>query len=252
MAAAEVVTFAPGGYRYVKGVFRYSASVAAEPGFEIERARFHRPVALAEGFRLIEARLRAIGRPLTAFCACELRSPAPFTEAGFEAFNRQYVAPLAAWGLYKDGANPVARSNVCPAIDPPVEPSFYAFSYTVPAPGRTRPSFIVAGGAEAPENQPNYRDHIVRRGDVSPDALVEKARYVLGVMEGRMQPLGCEWKDVTDTQAYTVHDLHPFLGQEIVRRGAAPGGLTWHYVHPPVVDLEFEMDARGIAREVVL
>lgn len=37
---SEVLTFAAGGYRYLKGVFQYSAAVAAEPGFEIERASF--------------------------------------------------------------------------------------------------------------------------------------------------------------------------------------------------------------------
>ncbi len=35
--------------------------------------------------------LKAAGRPLTAFAACELRSPAPFTEGGFRAFNETYV-----------------------------------------------------------------------------------------------------------------------------------------------------------------
>ena len=74
------IAYPAGGYRYLKGMFQYSAGVAAEPGFEIERARFLRPVSLDEGFRAIAAHLAGIGRPLAAFCACELRSPAPFTE----------------------------------------------------------------------------------------------------------------------------------------------------------------------------
>jgi len=32
--------------------------------------------------------------------------------------------------------------------------------------------------------------------------------------------------DVTATQLYTVHDPHPFLAGELVRRGMMPGGLT--------------------------
>ena len=96
---AEVVQFAAGGYRYLKGVFQYSAGVAAEPGFEIERVRFRRPLPLADGFRVVEAQIRGMGRPLTAFCACELRSPAPFTEEGFTAFNRVYVGTLERWGV---------------------------------------------------------------------------------------------------------------------------------------------------------
>jgi len=28
--------------------------------------------------------------------------------------------------------------------------------------------------------------------------------------------------------------------------------LTWHFARPPVIDLEFEMDCRGVMREVVI
>jgi hypothetical protein len=62
-----------------------------------------------------------------------------------------------------DGVNPVARSNVCPKIDPPSEPSFYAFTYAVPATSAPA-SFVVAGSGEAPEGKGNYRDHAVRLG----------------------------------------------------------------------------------------
>jgi hypothetical protein len=80
---AKVVVFQPGGYRYISAFFQYSGGIAAEPGFEIERARLARPVPITEGFQLVEAHLKALGRPTTAFAACELRSPAPFTEQGF-------------------------------------------------------------------------------------------------------------------------------------------------------------------------
>ena len=113
-------------------------------------------------------------------------------------------------------------------------------------------SFVVAGSGEAPEGMGNYRDHIIRRGDVSDAGLLEKARWVLGEMERRMGALGFAWRDTTATQLYTVHDVHPFLADEIVRRGAAAGGLTWHFCRPPVVELDYEMDVRGVARELVL
>jgi hypothetical protein len=248
----EIVTLPAAGYRYLPGVFQYSAGVAAEPGFEIERARFLRPVPLAEGFRAVEAHLAAIGRPQAAFCACELRSPAPFTEEGFLAFNRVYVGTLERWGIYRDGANPVARSNVCPEVARPATPSVYAFAYSVPARPGARPSFHIAGSGEAPEGQANYRDHIIRPGDTSPDGLREKARYVLGEMERRMRALGYGWEQVTGTHLYSVHDVFPILPDELARRGAVPGGLTWHFARPPVVGLDFEMDVRGIAREIVL
>ena len=129
----ETATFKPGGYRYVRGPFQYSGGVAADRGFAIQRARFKSPVAIEEGFSRIEAYLKSMGLPLTSFCACELRSPAPFTEQGFIDFNRVYVGTLERWGIFKDDENPVARSNVCPEVTPPAEPSFQAFSYTVPA-----------------------------------------------------------------------------------------------------------------------
>jgi hypothetical protein len=84
------------------------------------------------GCDAIEGYLGGVGRPPAALCACELRSPAQFTDAGFVAFNRHYVERLAACGIFRDEVNPVARSNFCPEIDPPATPSFYALSYTVP------------------------------------------------------------------------------------------------------------------------
>ena len=124
--------FAPGGYRFIPAVFQYSGGVVAEPGFTIERVRFHRAVPLADGFERIAGIIRGAGRPLTSFCACELRSPEPFSDAGFTAFNKVYVETLRKWGIYDGKTNPVARSNVCPEIGKPDGPSFHAFSYTVP------------------------------------------------------------------------------------------------------------------------
>jgi len=149
-----VQSFPAGGYRFISHQFQYSGGVAAEPGFRVERARFARPLPLAEGFDAIEAYLAGIGRSPTAFCACELRSPAQFTDAGFVAFNRHYVERLAAWGIFRDEVNPVARSNVCPEIDPPTTPSFYAFSYTVPSANSAARSFVAAGSGEAREGGP--------------------------------------------------------------------------------------------------
>jgi hypothetical protein len=249
---STVQPFPAGGYRFITHQFQYSGGVAAELGFRIERARFTRPVALAVAFDAIEGYLGGIGRPPTALCACELRSPAQFTDAGFVAFNRHYVERLAAWGIFRDEVNPVARSNVCPEIDPPATPSFYAFSYTVPNENQTARSFVAAGSGEAREGGPSYEGRIIRRGDQSSEAMREKARFVLGAMEQRMAALGFGWADVTATQVYTIFDIHPLLADEIVRRGASPGGLTWHFARPPVQGLDFEMDARGVAHEFVI
>lgn len=243
--------FEPGGFRYMPAVSQYSGGVAAQPGFRIERARFARVVPLAEGFERIAQHLASLGRPNSAFCACELRSPAPFTEEGFRAFNAIYITTLERWGLMQGSVNPVARSNVCPDIDPPAQPGFHAFSYTV-ADAAATPSFIVAGSAESPEGKGDYRDNAIAFGDVSPAGLRRKAQFVLAEMERRMQALGFDWTSTTATQVYSVHDIHPFLADELVRRGAMRHGLTWHYNRPPIQHLEYEMDCRGVSAEVVL
>jgi hypothetical protein len=246
------ILFEPGQYRYVPGMFQYSAGVAAEPGYEIERARFAKPMPIAAGFLAIEAHLKSLQRPPAALCACELRSPAPFSESGFASFNREYIGPLERWEIFRNEVNPVARSNVCPELAPPPSPSFFAFSYTVPARSGSVASFVIAGSGEAQEGKGSFRDFIVRRGDVSPAGLREKARWVLGEMERRMAVLGYGWMQATATQLYTVHDPHPFLAEELVARGAMPAGLTWHFCRPPMVELDYEMDVRGVAREILL
>lgn len=241
--------FAAGNYHFMPHAFQYSGGVAAAPGFTIERARFGRPVPLAQGFDAVEAHLAGIGRPPTALCACELRSPRQFTEQGFIDFNRNYVQRLERWGIFRDEVNPVARSNVCPEIDPPAESSFYAFSYTVPGDAG---GFVAAGSGEAREGGASYRERIVRLGDTSPEGMREKARLVLDIMEQRMAALGKAWADVTETQLYTVFDIHPHFAEEYIRRGAAPGGLTWHYARPPVQGLDYEVDVRGVSKELVI
>ena len=242
--------FAAGGYRFIPAVFQYSAGVAAEGPYSVEHFIFDRPPALAEGFRRAADIIKQHGRPLTAFCACELRSPGQFTDEGFRAFNEFYCGTLTQWGIYDPATkvNPVARSNVCPEVNPPTEPIMYAFSFTV-AKAVARPTFVVSGSGEAHEGAGAYSTRTVRHGETSAEAMREKARHVLGAMEQRQKLLGVDWSRTTASQVYTVRDLYPFLADEIVARGAARCGLTWHFARPPVQGLEYEMDCRGVAEE---
>ena len=176
--------------------------------------RFDRPVPLAEGFAQIANYIQAAGRPLTSFCACELRSPAAFTDEGFRNFNLHYVKTLAEWGVYDGKTNPVARSNVCPEIDPPSEPSFYAFSFTRPSQSTT-PSFVIAGSGESQEGNASYAERTVRYRDISPEGIAEKVRYVVGVMEQRMGEFGFGWNDAT-----ACADLHRARFPSGLRRSA--------------------------------
>ena len=223
---AEVVIFRDGGYRYIEAVFQYSGGVAAERGFEIERVRLARLLPLGEGFAAIEAHLQALGRPLTSLCACELRSPAPFTEAGFTQFNRQYVETLERWGICRDRSNPVARTNVCPAFAPPDVPSLFAFSYTVPAIAAQRGSFVIAGSAEAQEGGASYRDSIVRLGDTSPAGLREKLRYVINEMERRLAALG--FRGATRSQRKLIRSTISALSSATRSSGEAPRPAASH------------------------
>jgi len=243
--------FRAGNYRFIPAVFQYSGGAAASDGFEIERVRFDQLVPLAEGFARIEKHIQAAGRPLTSFCACELRSPAAFTEDGFRAFNQHYVKTLAEWGLFDGTTNPVARSNVCPEIDPPSEPSFFAFSFTRPSSGAGA-SFVISGSGEARGGAGSYPERIVRYRDLSPQGWKEKVGFVVGQMERRLGEFGVSWRDTTAAQVYTVHDFHPLIVDELVRRGATRSGLTWYFARPPVVDLEYEMDCRRVMREIVI
>ena len=255
---SAVPVFAAGNYRYIKAVFQYSGGVAAEPGFEIERARFFKPLPLADAFAAVEAHLKHIGRPNTAFAACELRSPAQFTDQGFIDFNKAYVTTLVRWGIYQGAqgsegpVNPVARTNVCPVYGAPAAPVMAAFSYTVPAQQPRRGTFILAGGGEASAHGGTYRERIVRLGDTSPEGLREKVLFVVAEMERRLALLGFTWADALHTQAYTVQNIGHLVGEVLAARGACNAGLTWHYARPPVIDLEFEMDVRAAAREIIL
>jgi hypothetical protein len=248
----SVLSYDAGGYRFLKGVFQYSAGVAALDGFEIERARFLAPLSLDQGFKAVEKHLKKIGRPTQAFCACELRSPEPLSEEGFAAFNRTYVGQLERWGIVLNGGNPVARTNVCPETDAPKAPAIYAFSYTVPAGQGAQPSFVGAGSGEAPEGTASYNAAAIRPGDQSPEGLREKARFVLGEMERRMGAFGFDWSKITGTSLYTVYDVHPFIASEIARRGAMRHALSWYFARPPVRGLDYEMDVRAVGHEIVM
>ena len=245
-----LIHFPDGGYAFLKGGFPYSQGVKALQGYAIERVRFTQPVPIVQGFAAIAAHLSALNRPRTALCAAELRSAAPLSMSGFKTFNEGYIELLKRWNIFRDGLNPVARSNVAPQFAPPSEPCFYAFCYTVPA-KNAGTNFVVAGSGEWPEGG-KFPEDIVARGDSSPAGLQQKARFVLGKMQDRLASLGASWREATAIQVYTVHDIHSILSGEILPRAGNGAGLTWHYCRPPIEELEYEMDGRGVAVERLL
>ncbi len=240
-----------GGYSFLKGIAPYSAGVVAGAGFALERARLAEPLPVAAGFERMAAHLDGLHRPAQALCAVELRSPAAFSFAGFDRFNGEYVKQIEKLRLLVGGLNPVARTNVAPEIDPPREPVLYAFSYTVPAGGPGR-SFVLAGTGELPEGSLNPRE-VVRSGELSAEAMREKARFVVGVLDGRIRGLGVSWAGVTAVDVYTIRDISPvFVTEALLRAGYRNHGVTWQHTRPPITGIEYEMDARGCASEIVL
>lgn len=241
-----------GGYSFLKGISPYSAGAVALPGFAIEHARLRVPLAVAAGFEAIDVHLKSLGRPRVALCGIELRSPTPFTFQGFADFNAGYVSILKNWELLQDGLNPIARTNVAPELGPPSEPSLSGFSYTVVA-ANAKPSFVVAGAGELPEGSLDPHD-VVRKGETTTEAVREKARFVMSLMEGRIRGLGTRWAEVTQTNLYTVHPVCSWLNSEVLAKmgSAQLQGVNWYLARPPIVSIEFEMDLRGVWREVMI
>ena len=242
-----------GGYRFLPGIAPYSCGVVSSPGYEIVHATFQNPVAYRAGFARIAQHLTNSGRPKAALCGIELRSPRPYSFAGFAEFNAEYAAILESWGVFENGINPVPRTNVAPAVAPPTEPVLYGFSYTQPADEALAPTFVVAGGGELPEGALS-RDAIIALGDTPPAGLATKARFVMDLMANRLRGLEADWPMVTAVDVYTVHPIDRLLPEVVLGPigAAAIHGVHWHYSRPPIEDIEYEMDLRGVRTEIRL
>jgi hypothetical protein len=241
-----------GNYRFLPGIAPYSCGVVAAEGFEIVRVVLPQMLPLAAGFEQILYVLESHRRSRAALCAVELRSPRPYTFQGFSDFNAGYADVLRGWGVFVNGINPVARTNVAPVVDPPSEPSLYAFSFTRLITGSALPTFVVAGSGELPEGM-LQRDAIIALADITPAGLARKAAFVMDLMENRLRGLGVDWNRVRDTNVYTAHSITPLLPEVLLARmgSAARHGVHWHYTRPPIGDIEFEMDLRNTCQELL-
>ena len=240
-----------GNYRFMPGIAPYSCGVASAPGHEIAHVTLHRPAPYPRGFDLIESHLAAEGRPRTSLCGVELRSPRPYTFEGFSEFNAGYARVLEGWGLFVDGVNPVARTNVAPEVDPPSEPVLYGFSYARPCAPSLPPTFLVAGAGELPEGV-LAAGGIVRAGDTTPAGIAAKAEFVMDLMEARLRGLGAEWSGVTAIDIYSIHPIGHVLPRVVLGRAAEASshGVRLFFSRPPIEGIEYEMDVRGVRTEL--
>lgn len=242
-----------GGYRFLPGIAPYSCGVVSQPGFEIVHVTFLTPPPYREGFERVATFLECERRPRTSLCGMSLRCPRPWSFAGFAGFNAEYAEILKTWGVFVDGANPIARTNVAPVVKPPAETVLYGFSFARPCAGDAPPTFVVAGAGELPEGV-LAREGIVALGDTSNAGLAEKARFVMDLMEARLNGLGVDWMRVNAVDVYTKHSPCELLPQFVFDRigPAAIRGVQWHYSRPPIEEIEYEMDVRGTRTELWL
>ena len=240
-----------GNYRFLKGIGPYSSGVVAMPGFEIVHVRMAQPVPLHLAYEQIAKRLELQDRSIQALCGMQLRIPAPLSFDGFKDFNKHYQQKLKDLGLFLDDINPLARTNIAvPAIGIH-EPVLHAFSYTIPSDINTS-TFIVAGAGDLHDQTDLSTDAIVRPGETSEDALREKATVVMQVMQERLTGLQANWSMVSTTDVYTVYPVHSYLSNTLLQPmgKAAWHGINWYYGEPPIEGLVFEMDVRGVRKEL--
>ncbi len=136
-----------------------------------------------------------------------------------------------------DGIVPAARTNVAPTVARVSEPSVLAFSFTVPSTTRDRPAFVLAGVPE----------------EVKGDSRA-MLKNITDILSARGALLGCHLSDATVIQIYADAALEPAAIADIAEAagGAAIHGLKWFPSQPPIVGLNYEIDARAAGTEVVI
>jgi hypothetical protein len=113
------------------------------------------------------------------------------------------------------------------------------------------PSFVVAGAGDLRDQADLTPAAIVRRGETSHDALLEKANTVMAVMEERLHGIDVDWPQVTTVNLYTSHSLDHFLEPVLLPKlgSVALHGVHWYLSRPPIAGLEYEMDLRHVGAD---
>lgn len=235
------------GYRFLPGGPVFAGGAVAAPGFEIVHAVLHPALPLEEGYAFVEAHLADAGRSPQALVGMELRLPRQLTIDEFQRFNGPYVERLIRWGLLVEGRNPVSRTNVVPAFEPPAEPGLHGFSYVVPSEARIA-TFVMSGVTE------NSPAGIVAGGDVSSEGMRRKVSHVIRAVTQRVESLGVAVGDASHVEFYAAQPVDGLIAELLVPAlGDATGrGLRWHYGRPPVQGLEVELEVRRVRQERIL
>ena len=182
-------------------------------------------------------------------CSMEL-DPQLLSRCSLTDFNGDYCAGLGL-GIINTGFNLVARTNIAPYNL--CRASLHAFSYVVANPSIERKTLVVAGAGEVIEGILE-EERIIRAGDTSQESMLEKATYVMRVMEERLLGMGGSWDLIDTVDIYTIYPLVDLYSELILPQmgPAVRHGSRWYYSRPPVVDIDFEMDMRGIVTDLVV
>lgn len=241
-----------GTYSYIPGLTFASAGVVAAPGFAIARTRLATPLALDAAFERLVQALQTENLTPQHLCGVELRLPESLPIEGFREFNLDYLQHIDELGLRDDGRMPLTRTNVNPAQKAPAEAQVVAFSHTAPTTANVT-SFVVSGTAELPVASA-YPQGVVRPGEISRDAMREKAECVVDTVASTISELGAMWGPTADVHVYTVYpELVDLKRIVLADRGIVPmDGIVWHDTAPPVSDLAIEIDVRQYVRDTRL
>jgi hypothetical protein len=247
IAATEWISNGPGRYRFIPGNAVFCTGVLPDVGFEVVHVLFDHPRPLAQAYAAIEAYLAAQKLSPAAVCGMELRVPRQMSVDGFRAFNQPYIDQLRRWNLHFDGASSVARSNVAPASDAPAQASVHAFSYVATATSR-KPSFCVSGAADI---EPNGA--IVAAGEPQAIAMARKLEFLVAELGRRIRLLGFDWLDTSQVDLHFAGDFAELMPQLALRLGPVLAhGVRLYHARPPIEGSEMELEARAVARELVL
>lgn len=230
-----------GSYRFLPATSAYSAGIAASDGFEITALRLLDCPSLVDGFRRIDEEIKRRGLLPSALVGLHLHSPGVFSLEGFAEFNDNYRQLLLVRALTLGDVNPIARTNVIPINDGPIEPSIAMAFIVHPSEGSGGIDFIVAGAGEIEGDI--GAENIVARGDLTTQGFTLKVECVLRVILKRLSVLNKTGNSPTVVNVYTAHDILRLayaIGSKLP--SISRNGFTSWLMRPPVNEVEFEID----------
>ena len=187
------VEFAAGGLRIVQSVFPFGPALLPLHGFHdparaVSAGRCRSRHGFAEDRALHQ---KTAGRPLTSFCACELRSPAPFSDARLSCVQPGLRGDTCATGASCKGRAQPGCAQQCLPGDRPAGRALVSrlllHGRRRKTPRRASSSPAAARRSEGGASYARAKQCATARP--SAEAMRERARYVLGEMERRLAQL---------------------------------------------------------------